>query len=112
MYLSSYRGALFEGLIISELYKYQFNHNAMSEFYFWRDKTGNEIDCLITHGSTITPVEIKASRTFQPGFFDLLNYWQQLNARETTAPEVEKNGYIVMASNAQQPLPTSRTLSW
>lgn len=50
---------LFENLIIGELLKYRFNKTLDSNLYYWRDKTGHEIDFLIDRaGIELIPVEI------------------------------------------------------
>jgi len=41
------RDALFENWVITELLKQRFNRALVSNLYFWRDNTGNEIDVLL-----------------------------------------------------------------
>lgn len=105
MHLSPYRGALFESFIIAELYKYKFNYGSATNLYYLRDKTGNEIDCMVVRGDNIVPVEIKASRTMMQRFYAPLEYWQEVNEID------ERAGYVIMASNADQPL-AADALSW
>ncbi len=73
------RGALFENLIMSDLAKNYYNRAEKLPLYFWRDSTGNEIDCLIDEGNTTKIAEIKSSTTISPDFFKGLNYYRQLN---------------------------------
>jgi predicted AAA+ superfamily ATPase len=73
------RGALFEYLIMSDLAKNYYNRAEKLPLYFWRDSTGNEIDCLIEEGNTTKIAEIKSSTTISPDFFKGLNYNRQLN---------------------------------
>ena len=63
------RGALFETWVVSELLKYRFNQGKRSNLYFWRDKTGNEIDVLIDRGEKLFPVEIKSGETVTKDYF-------------------------------------------
>ncbi|MBN2092358.1 ATP-binding protein [candidate division KSB1 bacterium] len=72
------RGEIFESLIISEMKKYLVNTNSQSRLYFWRDNTGNEIDCIIDAGMKITAVEIKSSTTMNADFFKGMQFWQNL----------------------------------
>ncbi len=44
------RGSLFESFVLSELIKERFNKGIEPNCYYWRDKTGNEIDCVIETG--------------------------------------------------------------
>ncbi|HDQ07719.1 MAG TPA: ATP-binding protein [Methanoculleus sp.] len=73
------KGGLFETLIIGEFLKYRLNRAQEPALYFWRDRTGHEVDCLIEHrGAAAIPVEIKAGRTTAQDFFKNLNYYSNL----------------------------------
>ena len=77
------RGAIFESFIISEFFKYNYNHNESPQIYFWRDAQGHEIDCIIEKSfTTLVPVEIKASKTISNHFFDGLTDWQKISKQE------------------------------
>ena len=55
-------GAMFETFVIGEIIKSWTNANGVTpfmNFFFFRDKDGNEIDLLIKRGDTIHPIEIK-----------------------------------------------------
>ena len=41
------KGGLFESFILSDLIKARYNQGLASHCYFWRDKLGREIDCII-----------------------------------------------------------------
>ena len=53
------RGALFESMIVSDFLKYRCHRGLEPNGYFWRDKTGREVDYLIDTGSRLIPLEIK-----------------------------------------------------
>lgn len=72
------RGELFESLVITELLKSRFNAGLASNLYFWRDKTGNEIDCLVEKGDKLVPVEIKSGETVNDNYFKGLKLWEKL----------------------------------
>jgi uncharacterized protein len=58
------KGGLFETLIIGEFLKYRLNRGLESNLFFWRDKTGHEIDCIIEVSiDEAIPVEIKAGKS-------------------------------------------------
>lgn len=76
------RGALFESMIISEFIKYRLNRGLDSNCYFWRDKTGHEIDCIIEAAGRLIPVEIKSGETVKSNFFDGLKYWNNLSGQD------------------------------
>lgn len=81
------KGVLYENLVILELLKGRLNLGLPTNFYFWRDKTGHEIDFVAEWGGVIKAVEIKLNSTFQPDFVKNLNYFYKL------APNIES--YLV-----------------
>ncbi len=44
------RGGLFESMIVSDFLKKRYHHGLPPNVYFWRDKSGNEIDCILEEG--------------------------------------------------------------
>ena len=55
-------GAIFETFVIGEIVKSWANYNGVTpnmNFYYFRDKDGNEIDMLIKRNGIIYPIEIK-----------------------------------------------------
>ncbi|MBF0511761.1 MAG: ATP-binding protein [Candidatus Omnitrophica bacterium] len=73
------KGQIFETLIVSELMKQYYHHGRRPRLYFWRDKTGHEIDCVMEKGMEAIPLEIKSGRTINSSCFDNLDYWKRLN---------------------------------
>ena len=69
------RGGLFENFVISEFIKLNHHNNMKKSFYFYRDKTGKEVDLIIDDGLNIVPVEIKAAQTFSHDFITNLAYF-------------------------------------
>ena len=80
----SMRGALFETWVVSELLKYRFNQGKRSNLYFWRDKTGNEIDVLLDQGDTLFPIEIKSGQTVTKDYFKNLVRYMAYAGNEAT----------------------------
>lgn len=72
------RGGLFENMIITELLKQRYNQGKRSNLYFWRDKTGHEVDCIQEQADQLIPIEIKSTHTFNPSLLKGLNYFQEL----------------------------------
>jgi len=72
------RGALFETWVVAELMKGRFNRGLVSNLYFWRDSTGNEVDVLAEQGEALLAIEIKAGRTLSGDAFTPLNKWRGL----------------------------------
>ena len=73
------KGALFENLLISELLKFYFNKGKEAPLYYWRDKSGREIDCLIDTGMKTYAFEFKYSSTANISFAKNLEYWNSLS---------------------------------
>lgn len=88
------RGALFECLIVSEIIKQKNNSGNKDSLYFWRDKTGREIDLIIDKTISYIPLEIKSGKTVHDEFFKNLRYWLKLTG--------EKQGKIIYAGDFDQ----------
>ncbi|MDA3953996.1 MAG: ATP-binding protein [Bacteroidales bacterium] len=88
------RGALFECLIVSEMIKKQMHQGMDINLYYWRDKTGREIDLLIDEANQVVPVEIKAGKTIHNEFFKNIRYWLKLSG--------EKSGKVIYAGDSDQ----------
>lgn len=73
------KGALFENLVLVELLKSRFNAGLSDNLFFWRDKTGNEVDFLWEHAGKITALEVKAAQTVAQDFFKGLDYFSALS---------------------------------
>ncbi|MFN5210098.1 MAG: ATP-binding protein [Bacteroidota bacterium] len=73
------RGAIFEGMVLTELIKKRTNAGLEINLFFWRDKTGHEIDVIIDDGSTLLPIEIKSGKTILSEFFRNIDYWSKVS---------------------------------
>lgn len=101
------RGALFESFIISEFFKYNYNHNESPQIYFWRDAQGHEIDCIIEKSfTTQIPIEIKASKTIANSFFDGLSDWKKITKQE------HEDTYVVYGGNDTIKREKGHIFSW
>ncbi len=70
------------------------NQGAEVNLYYWRDKTGREIDLLIDETNRVIPVEIKAGKTIHNEFFKNIRYWMKLTG--------EKSGKVIYAGDSDQ----------
>lgn len=77
------RGSLFECLVVTELLKKRTNAGKQINLYYWRDKTGHEVDIIIDQGMSLLPLEIKAGKTINSDFFKGLTYWNKLSGEES-----------------------------
>ncbi len=71
-------GNIFETFVVSELYKRISHIGEIPPLFFWRDKTGNEIDLIVQIGGDLLPVEIKSSKTYSREFTNSIKKWCSL----------------------------------
>jgi predicted AAA+ superfamily ATPase len=96
-----FKGAIFENLIIAELYKSYTNSGTAQNLYYWRDKTGHEVDCIILKShNKIEAIEIKAGSTFNKDFFDNLNYFAEIGKLKTNNKHLIYNGKMNSESSS------------
>jgi len=73
-------GALFESWVVAECLKARWHAAKEPNLYFWRDRSGHEVDLLVDQGICAIPVEIKSGQTVAADFFRPLKHWQELAA--------------------------------
>ena len=95
---------IFENLIFSEIEKYFFNQGEKAPLYFWRDKTGHEIDFLI-EGKNLKIIEVKSSQTFSTDFLKNITYFSKINP-------TEKSNYLIYAGRDKQTRNQCAILPW
>lgn len=100
------RGGLVESLIISDLFKQNYNIERQPNIYFWRDQGNHEIDCIIDEPHYPIPVEIKSGKTVVSDFFKNMVYWQELT------DNADKQRYLVYGGSEDQAWPAAQVLSW
>ena len=69
------RGAIFETFVVSEYLKAFTHRGVNSPLYFWRDRTGHEVDLVIDDGTRLLPVEMKAGLTLSGALYDGLDWF-------------------------------------
>lgn len=94
MSLSTFRGSLFENLVIVEFLKRRYNNGKTKNLFFWRDNTGNEIDLVIEKGSKQVPIEIKSGKTITEDFFKGIRFWNKMTGTE--------GGFLIYDGNMLQ----------
>lgn len=75
------RGNIFEGFVVSELYKNFYHRGEQPGLFFWRDSAGHEINILIEIGGELIPLETKSAQTIASDFFELFKYWRTLTGK-------------------------------
>lgn len=97
------KGHLFESFVMSEFLKKRLNAGKMPNCSFWRDRMGNEVDCILEHEGTLVPVEIKSGHTVNSDFFKGLNYWDKT---------VGGKGFLVYGGLDNQKRSLGDVVSW
>lgn len=100
------RGALFETWVVGELLKIRYNRGLESNLYFWRDRSGNEVDVLIERGNKLAPVEIKAGQTVSQDYFRNLDYWKKV------AGKASGKSWLVYGGGKGQPRHEHCVVPW
>lgn len=100
------KGALFETMVSSEFFKYRFNRGRDPNCYYWRDKTGHEIDCILESGETLIPVEIKSGKTVKSKFFSDLTYWNKLSGQ---SPD---KSFLIYGGDKREKRSSGNVLGW
>lgn len=72
------KGAIFETFVVSGIFKLFSHSGETPPLYFWRDRTGHEIDLIVDLGVKLLPIEIKSSQTVITDYFENIQWWLHL----------------------------------
>ncbi|RMG36362.1 MAG: DUF4143 domain-containing protein [Methanobacteriota archaeon] len=101
-------GAFFETAVVSELVKHFYNQARPPSLYFWRTRTGQEIDVVIETNGKVTLIEIKL--TASPTHIHIN---QIKKVKEVFSPEQVDQALLICTVPETTPLPHNiRALSW
>ena len=90
---------IFESFIISEFFKTQFNKGLQPTFFFWRDRSGNEIDLLRQQGDKIISFEIKSGKTMNQNYLKGLKKWGSIAGNSSIDPTLIYGGETSFRQN-------------
>lgn len=99
-------GSIFETFVISEMMKWYTHKGLEAPLYFWRDRSGTEIDLVIDKGEELYPIEIKASQTISMGLFKNLKTWLALKGNKQTF------GALIYGGNEFQTRENLQVIPW
>ena len=89
-----------------EFLKHRFNKAKESNLYFYRDRTGNEIDLVMQEALSLTPIEIKSAGTLNLDFCRGLKGFKKL-----FGPEIKKS-FIIYSGKEKQTHQGINFLPW
>lgn len=91
-------GAIFENLVISDLFKIYMHRGEEPALYYWRTVAGAEVDLVVETQTGLIPLEIKQSETPRPEMAkELLGFERDFN-------EKAKPGYVIHPGKMTLPL--------
>ena len=93
-------GALFEGLVVGEAWKSFTNQGLKPPIYYWRAKSGGEIDLVVQVKGKLIPVEIKLTATPSAVHARSLNQFKKL-----AGSEASKTGILACRVEKKTELP-------
>lgn len=92
------RGALFENLVVAEIYKRLLNSRRAQALYFYRDSQQKEVDLVEDRAGTLCASEIKAARSFHKDFFRNLDYFRKVFGNAVAETRVIYDGDFELSS--------------
>ncbi len=100
------KGGLIESFIIADLFKQFANMDSAPTLSFWRDSTGNEIDCLVEHKTLISSIEIKSSQTINTSYFKQFGYIESIKG----FPNAQN--FVIYSGEDRQRWPAATVVGW
>jgi hypothetical protein len=88
------RGGLFENLVVAELLKFRLHRGLEPACWFWRDKMGHEIDCILEADRGLWLFEAKAGATPSDDAFKNIRYWRDLPGARALRAAVVYGGSV------------------
>ncbi len=102
----SHRGNIFEAWVLGEILKNKFNRKMYFNLSFWQNKTGLEVDAIISRGKKSLALEIKAGQTLSPDYFKNLTLWQEVSKTSS------KDCYLIYAGDESQNREFAQVIPW
>jgi predicted AAA+ superfamily ATPase len=100
------RGALFESWVVAELLKIRFARGLGSNLFFWRDRSGHELDLLVEQGAALTPIEVKSGRTVASDFLSGIDEWRRISG------QADSEAWLVFGGEREQTRGRTHLLPW
>jgi hypothetical protein len=99
-------GAIFENLVIADLYKTYLHRGEEPPLYYWRTVAGSEVDLLVDTQAGLVPLEIKLSETPHPRMAKTINAFQRdLTGRSLPGYVIHPGSLILPLGNGVTALP-------
>lgn len=86
------RGSIFENMVVLEFFKNRYNQGKLSNLYFYRDKSQNEVDLIEEKGIRLFAYEIKSAKVFTKRFVVGLDYLRKVIGKDVVSTQVIYDG--------------------
>lgn len=91
-------GAIFENLVVAELFKIYIHRGEEPALYYWRTAAGSEVDMVIETQDQLVPIEIKQSETPRPEMAkEIVNFQKDFEGKAS-------QGYVIHPGSMTLPL--------
>ncbi|MDI6769428.1 MAG: ATP-binding protein [Anaerolineales bacterium] len=91
-------GAIFENLVVAELFKIYIHRGEEPALYYWRTAAGSEVDMVIETQDNLIPLEIKQSETLRPEMAkEIVNFQKDFEGKAG-------QGYVIHPGHMTLPL--------
>jgi uncharacterized protein len=91
-------GAIFENLVVADLFKTYLNRGEEPPLFYWRTATGAEVDVVVETQSGLIPIEIKLSETPR------LEMAKEIHIFQRDFGDKALPGYVIHPGNVTLPL--------
>jgi uncharacterized protein len=102
-----FAGALMETVVVAEWVKRFRNRGLAPSLYYWRSRSGLEVDLLVEVEGRLHPFEIKASSTITAHHADALLKWRQLAGAQSAPGTI-----VAHIDEILSPAPSVRAIPW
>ncbi len=100
------RGAIFETLVVGELIKAFLNAGEDPPLFFWRDRSGHEVDVIVDMGIRRIPIEIKATEIVRDDDTSPVRRWMRI-------AKASRTGVVIHSGDVTSPQEDGMVLrSW
>jgi len=91
-------GAIFENLVVAELFKIFAHRGEEPALYYWRTAAGSEVDMVVETQDKLIPLEIKRSETPRPEIAkEIINFQRDFSDKAG-------QGYVIHPGKMTLPL--------
>lgn len=99
-------GNMFENLTVADFIKNQLHRGLKENAYFWRDKTGHELDLIFEKNGKINSIEIKSGKTVRDEFFKNIEFWKKISGKNAG------KSFVIYGGDTDQKRKSAEVIGW